>query len=241
MIHPSKALGGLMRFVGLLAWGFVALGLIAVGMIVVAAVTFDIYLDNEFAWHQKLTVSIETPEGVKTASSTMSVDFTDGTKADFITLPEARKVHFELRGEAAVLEVSPGRYLFALLRGLPDATTVFFPKMWHGEAAPLLRELRETRRLTPEQYPLLVTFDDINDPASVRRVDPDNLSASFGPGYGLNAISVSITDEPETKGVVKSVLGWLTAYPEPGLSPPTGRTTDIPFSRRVFHGDFLRE
>jgi hypothetical protein len=211
MNGPITALGKLIRFLGVLAWGFVALGLIAVAMIVVAVIAYDIYLDNDFAWHQKLTVSVMTPEGTKTASSIMSVDFVDGTKADWITLPEARKVHFKLRGEAVVLEVSPGRYLFVLLNDLPDATTVFFPGLWHGDAAPLLPDLRETRQLKPEQYPLLVTFDDINDPASVRRVDPNNLSATFGPGFRLNAITLSITDEPVTEGVVEKVLEWLEA------------------------------
>jgi hypothetical protein len=212
MNGPITALGKLMRFLGVLAWGFVALGLIVVAMIVVAVIAYNIYLDNDFAWHQKLTVSIETPEGTKTASSIMSVDFTDGTKADWITLPEARKVHFELRGEAVVLEVSPGRYLFVLLNDLPDATTVFFPGLWHGDAAPQLPDLRETRDVPRKHYPLLVTFDDITNPASVRRVDPGDLAASFGPGYRLNSISLAITDEPVTQGRIKSLMPWLVHY-----------------------------
>jgi hypothetical protein len=74
----------------------------------------------------------------------------------------------------------------------------------------------------------------------VRRVNPGDLSASFGAGYRFNSMTLSITEEPVTDGVVHKVLGWLTAYPEQGLSPPTGRTTDIPFSRRVSYGDLLR-
>jgi hypothetical protein len=74
----------------------------------------------------------------------------------------------------------------------------------------------------------------------VRRVDPNDLAASFGPGYRLNAITMTITDEPVTEGKVETVLGWLGKYPEPKLSPATGRTTDIPFSRKVSHGDFIR-
>jgi hypothetical protein len=46
--------------------------------------------------------------------------------------------------------------------------------------------------LPREPYrPLLVTFADINDPASVQRVDPDDLAASFGPGYALSQRSRS--------------------------------------------------
>ncbi len=46
-----------------------------------------------------------------------------------------------------------------------------------------LEHMRESRALARENYPLLVTFDNINDPASVRRVDPGDLPASFGRGY----------------------------------------------------------
>ncbi len=37
--------------------------------------------------------------------------------------------------------------------------------------------------VVPEvEYPLMVTFADIADPASVILVNPDDLAASFGPG-----------------------------------------------------------
>ena len=49
-----------------------------------------------------------------------------------------------------------------------------------------------------------------DDPASVARVDPTDLAASFGPGYALSSITLAITDEPVTKGRVEAVLGWLT-------------------------------
>ncbi len=103
-----------------------------------------------------------------------------------------------------------------------------------------LELLRESRELKPGNYPLLATFHDIDDPATVRRVDPSDLPASFGPEYRLNAITLSSADEPVTLGTVTTVLAWLGQYPEEKLSPPTGRTTNIPFSRQVSHGDFIR-
>lgn len=66
----------------------------------------------------------------------------------------------------------------------------------------------QSRDVPRKHYPLLVTFDDISDPASVRRISPGDLAASFGPGFRLNAITLSITDEPVTEGRVKDVLGW---------------------------------
>jgi hypothetical protein len=79
----------------------------------------------------------------------------------------------------------------------------------YAPALDLISTLPEARELAPKQYPLLVTFGDINDPASVKRVDPNNLELAFGPGYALQSITLSITDEPVTKGEVQKVLGWL--------------------------------
>lgn len=59
------------------------------------------------------------------------------------------------------------------------------------------------------QYPMLVTFGDIADPASVTLVDPGDLAASFGPGVKLKAVTLDVTDEPVTLGRVEGVLGWL--------------------------------
>ncbi|MEO6202469.1 MAG: hypothetical protein ABIU05_13315 [Nitrospirales bacterium] len=74
----------------------------------------------------------------------------------------------------------------------------------------LEREFRgEVRDLPRQNYPLLVTFTDINDPKTVQQVDPGNLAATFGPGVSLKRITLEITDEPVTEGKLESVLGWL--------------------------------
>ncbi|WEZ84065.1 hypothetical protein P6U16_04945 [Rhizobium sp. 32-5/1] len=151
---------------------------------------------------------------------------------------------FSLRGEAVVVALPNGRYLFALLKDTPSAGWLFYPKMPAKEAGELLERADASNsrqlELPRKHYPLLVTFGDIKDPASVKKVDPADLGASFGPGYRLNSITVSVTDEPVTEGKVEAVLGWLSDDPEPKLSPASGRTTNIPFSRRVSHGDFIR-
>lgn len=56
-----------------------------------------------------------------------------------------------------------------------------------------------------------MTFGDVADPTTVARVDPDNLAASFGPGVTLRGMTLEITDDPVTGGVVDGVLGWLEA------------------------------
>lgn len=59
------------------------------------------------------------------------------------------------------------------------------------------------------QYPMLGTFADIKDPASVQLVNPANLATSFGPDGRLKAVALEVTDDAVTVGVVEAVLGWL--------------------------------
>ena len=83
---------------------------------------------------------------------------------------------------------------------------VFFPGAAPVEVAPQLEALREARAVPRRQYPMLVTFADVADPTTVARLDPDNLAASFGPGVALRGMTLEITDDPVTKGVVEGVL-----------------------------------
>ncbi len=166
---------------------------------------------KNYDWHQKLTVEVETPEGLKTGSSVMSARLID-THGIFVPA-EANVVSFQLNGEAVALEVSQVRYLFVLLKSVPSLNWLVYPKMDSAKAGSLLESGDDGGAgkvaLKPDQYPLLVTFDDINDPASVKRIDPANLEATFGPGYRLNRITLSLTKEPVTKRKVEKVLGWL--------------------------------
>ena len=131
--------------------------------------------------------------------------------------PEARGGGHGRFGEAAVVEVAPGKYLFALLPGSMDtapeldAAHVFFPGQPPAETDAKFATLRESRQIPANLYPMLVTFGDINVPASVKLVDPKNLAASFGPGYRLKDMTLEITDEAMTEGRVESVLTWLAA------------------------------
>jgi hypothetical protein len=87
-------------------------------------------------------------------------------------------------------------------REMEKATVACFA---HVEALPT----GSSAVLEPDNLPLLVTFDDVTDPKSVKLVDPANLAGTFGSGFALKSITVEITDETVTEGKVESVLGWL--------------------------------
>jgi hypothetical protein len=167
-----------------------------------------------YSWGQKTTVTVMTPEGERGGSAVLQVSWKDNPDL----FPDAPHLHYDVRGEAAVVDLGNGKYLFALIKGaerrglalfggreeLPRFTNSLFPLV-----KATAESRGESREVPPEYRPLLVTFADINDPASVDRVDPDDLAASFGPGYALSSITLAITDEPVTKGRVEAVLGCL--------------------------------
>ena len=72
-----------------------------------------------------------------------------------------------------------------------------------------------------ELVPVLVSFAEVNDPATARRVMPDHPEAVLGPGFHLGPIEVEVVPnglwpldfggwlgEPVTRGIVAR-LPWL--------------------------------
>lgn len=179
------------------------------------------------SWHQRLTITVETPAGEVSGSAVTAVQNVDSEGA--LVLMEARGVHSRVMGEAVVVEVLPGRYLFALLETpsgegswARGATAWVYAAYGLGQEPDRsyeasMRKLKSQPYdvpvpLPPEAWPLMVTFDDIADPTTVREVDPGNLSASFGPGVRLKSLTLEVTKEPGTEGRVEEVLGWLPTY-----------------------------
>ena len=174
----------------------------------------------------RLTVEVDTPQGLRTGSSVIEVTAGEvGT-----TLGGANS---EARGEAVAVDLPGGQTLFALMKG--DAETYNFPAQVmylvtpfeRGDKpkgfGPLLEAVRANRkvnvvkRMRPgvfqvdppfSAYPMMVRFRDIADPKTVERVDPHNLAASFGDGVKLRRITVQMTEEPVTRSLSRR-LPWL--------------------------------
>ncbi len=78
--------------------------------------------------------------------------------------------------------------------------------------------------IRPEIYPEMVRFRDLDDPASVEHVDPDDLAASFGPGARFVKLRVETThDEPVS--TITQRLKWLddNKYSKGGLDGQADR------------------
>ena len=153
-----------------------------VGVTLVAIVIWFMFFNNTWSWHQKLTVVLETPNGEKTGASV-----TRASVSLHKTIPgqSGGRASNGLGGEAVVIDLEDGKYLFVLLKGLVnlaqytvlDEAELNLKLVERGE---LLEQVGRKGVIPRERIPLLVTFEDINDPASVKRVDPDDLDAAFG-------------------------------------------------------------
>ena len=171
----------------------------------------------------RITVRVETPEGLRTGSSVVEVK----TSRQLELLPDIGPYWMELTGEAVAVDLPGTQTLFALLRqrdGLPlDHIILYALGKIDGDPGRPARErailhfwASDTRgqRQSPDQlagHPLLVRFANARDPKSVEEVDPRNLAKSFGPGVRLKNITVEIVDSPETKSILQR-LPWLPEY-----------------------------
>jgi hypothetical protein len=208
------------------------------------------------SWHQRLTVIVDTPNGEVRGASVTEVTNTETMGA---LLPmESRGVHSFVRGEAVAVEVLPGRWLFALLSGdddaLGQADQLIYTTFRLGENLnvsdrtyeALIADLRSNPLNTPapvpaESYPLLVTFDDITKPETVREVNPANLAAVFGPGVRLVGVTLEITDAEVTERRMELALTWLCDHVinYRRLSGKTGAIFDNALSNNLGPGNFL--
>lgn len=165
----------------------------------------------------RMTVEVDTPEGLRTGSSVYEV--TAGNRTAI--LPDMADRDKSLRGEAVAVDLPDGRTLFALLKtpnwrrddlvGMSmDALDPVYNNDW-VESAERISDgdgIVSPAEVHPEVYPYLVTFRNPQVPETVQRVDPANLAKSFGEGVRLERVWVEVTDDPVTTGIERR-LPWL--------------------------------
>lgn len=190
-------------------------------------------------WRYRITVNIETPEGIKSGSAVREVHAADITS--YIRLPESLP-HVSVKGEAVVVDLGKRGILFSVMGGHPgDAYgNVFdafpYPGPKGALSRPGIRYYDHLKNgfayLTPEQYPQMVMFRDLADPKTaelVYGVKPydkrssagafvgvaynitDEFEKKFGPGVQLKNVSIEIVSDPVTRQI-DNYLPWLPNY-----------------------------
>lgn len=200
------------------------------------------------SYRYKLTLSLNTPDGVKTGYNVVELDYFD------VSIPARGTMH-NTHGQGIYIDLGPKRRpLIALLMRVPkaddpwpcgdcwqeDAPTVVIgsacPAASSANALPYIEQIARLGRQCdrpiplalppiPTKLPDLVTFTNVNDPQSILLVNPDNLEATLGPGVSWRSITIQTTDEPLTTGIEKH-LPWVW-QDQKNVSPSVWEHHDI--------------
>lgn len=179
-------------------------------------------------WRYKMTVVVETPEGLKSGYAVREM----GNDSVGSFIPEVGNPA-DVRGEAVVVDLGKRGTLFALISHQSDlefynAFPVPGKPFNNGGSTPegikyyASLPVGTKGTLNPEYppgYPKLVTFKDMNDPKSITEVQiwerkkdglfflkGDRTEDLFGKGVKLKDITLEITDESVTWGIVDKYL-----------------------------------
>jgi hypothetical protein len=173
----------------------------------------------------RLAVDVETPAGVKSASGVMSVHPDRGYSRSGSTI---------IKGDAIFVDLGGGKNLIALLAQLGDKGLELdgmnYVALRAFNAAGRKTSFNEMNRITGAVpvtgalIPVLATFTDINDPATMRAVKSDDLAATYGNGFRLRGITVEAVPngfwpldfggalgEPVTRGIEAKLPWWNRA------------------------------
>jgi len=197
-------------------------------------------------YRYRMTVEVETPQGLKSGSSVIEVSSSIASENAF---PTPGKLSTQIHGQAVAVDLGGGRVLFALLSkpGLEQgaesyAFDALYAKPWTGadEYVRRVNEMvgrRDVGVLPATAYPTLVTFGNLRNAKSVAAVDPDHLDAAFGSTVRLRRITVQMTHDAIGTDMRKR-LNWLGSQHGQLI---TASTTD-PLEKRmlstVTEGDF---
>jgi hypothetical protein len=169
----------------------------------------------------RLTVAVETPEGVKSASGVMAVQPDRGY---------SRGGQTRTKGDAVWVDLGGGTNLVALMAHIDNSLELDgmnYVALRAYNAAGRKVSFNEMNRMTgavPVKgavMPVLVTFTDPGDPGTARVVPSDDLEAVLGKGFRLQGISAEAVPnglwpldfggplgEPVTRGI-ETKLPWL--------------------------------
>ena len=170
----------------------------------------------------RLTIEVETPEGVKSAAGIMAVTPDRGY---------SRRGRTRTSGDALFVDLGDGRNLVVLLAHLDKALDLdgmnYVALRAYGAARGqrmVFNEMNLARGVVPVTgalIPVLATFTDPADPSTMRIVPSDDLAGSLGQGVRLRDVVAEVVPngfwpldfggmlgEPVTRGI-EAKLPWL--------------------------------
>ncbi len=219
------------------------------GVVFVAAMMWILWPKNhaDTVWHYRMTVSVETPEGLKSGSAVREVIYGGATKGG-----GGPGLALKCRGEAVMVDLGERGKFFALL-GSGHCTDVLLRAFNGGVIDPASVPNTGKVTLTPDNYPIFVRFRDEKEPKTVESVtkiikegafEKGYLfdSEKFGAGVQLKEITIEVTNDPITTGITQ-LLPWLPRYQHKMLDGESGnfRGSQYPFANSLSAGSFTTE
>jgi hypothetical protein len=173
----------------------------------------------------RLAVEVETPAGVKSASGVMSVHPDRGYSRNGSTIT---------KGDAILVDLGGGKNLVALLAHVDDKGLDLdgmnylalraFNAAGRRTAFNEMSRISGTAPVTAALIPVLAAFGDVNDPASMRVVRPDDFETIYGKGFALRGVAVEAVangfwpldfggalGQPVTRGIEAKLPWWSRA------------------------------
>jgi hypothetical protein len=170
----------------------------------------------------RLTVEVETPEGIKSASGILAV---------FPDRGYSRGGRTRIGGDAIFVDLGSGKNLVSLLahrdKSLDLEAMNYVALRAYGAARGARVSFNEMSKMsgavpvTGELIPILLTFADPRDPGSARLVAPDDTEPTLGKGFRLHGMTAEVVPngwwpidfggrlgEPVTRGI-ETRLPWL--------------------------------
>ena len=199
------------------------------------------------SYRYKLTISVETPEGMKTGSNVVELDY----------YKTASGAPHRTYGEALVLDIGASGTLVALLTqqgertvwAQDDPISIIFKKCGRDtrdifDLVDTVRSISACKAIYPldlsklSELPDILLFKNAKDLASLAVVDPENPEAVLGPGVVIRSASIQLTDEPLTRGV-DDHLPWVRDW-RGKIDPPLWHTRQH-FLNSIGRFDFIQE
>ena len=170
----------------------------------------------------RLTVEVETPDGIKSASGVMAVTPDRGY---------SRKGHTATSGDALFIDLGSGKNLVTLLAHFDHTLDLdgmnYVALRAYGASSGQRVSFNEMSRIrgvvpvTGELIPVLAAFADPADPSTMQTVPPDDIASVLGNGFRLHGVSAEVVPngfwpvdfggvlgEPVTRGI-EAKLPWL--------------------------------
>jgi hypothetical protein len=201
-------------------------------LVIAVALFVERRISPEATLRYRLTINVDTPFGLKSGDSVM--ELVKNQKRLF-PMPGGHGAdwggHYKVVGELPFVDLGTSGVLFSTRHTLKpyesyDGTTLVLYGLGVLEARDalpidsdkqvldLFKEVRLTKNVKPEYYPMFAQFVDMADSQSIQEIKTDALSKTLGPGFAIRNISIEVVDpdEPLTTKLADRFPALAKAY-----------------------------